>query len=48
VQSRVDEGEEREAAEARIKREELERKLDEALKMSFPASDPISVGLDDR
>lgn len=30
-----------------IEHDELDHKLDEALEMSFPASDPISIGSND-
>jgi hypothetical protein len=30
-----------------IKHDELDQKLDEALEMSFPASDPIAIGSND-
>jgi hypothetical protein len=37
------ESEDREDADERNKRKRLERALDEALKSTFPASDPVSV-----
>jgi hypothetical protein len=35
-------------AEAEAEREKLDHDLDDALDMSFPASDPISIGSHDR